>query len=267
MYWHKRKNLPNKPADVADATIRNLEQALGGYFHTTQGRGKNCNVDCYKRDERDYFFAYPEDYANASIEWVGSVFTRRPHHPAFEINFVYSQPEGTLDIYIPGDRKVVPDLQAKFAEIILQAELGPGTKDERGYDLAPLKSRQFQFDYPPESGIANVAVRKLRFKVFGTKEQITLDAEPSQNKYAVFDLLDKVTKGIPFGQIAINQVGLKVTFAQAPSSRKANTRIFDIGWPNSCSLKQDGRDLIIRKLLADSGIERKERLKEVNAAA
>src|ERR1700731_581148 len=29
----------------------------------------------------DYFFAYPEDYAQASVEWVGKEFKRRPHHP------------------------------------------------------------------------------------------------------------------------------------------------------------------------------------------
>ena len=162
---------------------------------------------------------------------------------------------------------MIPDLQAKFTEIILQAELGPDEKDERVYNLTSLKSRQFQFEFAPESGIADVAVRKLRFKIFGTKEQITLEADPTQNKHAVFDLLDKVTKGIPSGQISINQVGLKVTFVQAPSSRKASTRSFDIGWPNSCSLKHDGRDSMIRKLLADSGIEPQEPLKEVSLAA
>lgn len=256
-YWRKRKNLPSKTADTKDATIHKLEQALGGYFYSTQGRGKNCLVDCYKRDERDYFFAYPEDYANANPEWEGKVFKRRPHHPAFEIIFVYSQPEGTLDIYIPGGRKVVPDLQAKFAEIILQAELGPDEKDERIYTLAPLQSRQFQFVFAPESGIADVSVKKLRFKVMGKKEQITLEADPTQNKYAVFDLLDKVTMGIPQGQVVINQISFKVTFAHNPLSRKANTRCFEIGWPNSCNLKHDGRDLIIQKMLADSNIEPK----------
>ncbi len=266
-YWRKRKNLPDKPADVSDETVRKLEQALGGYFHTTQGRGKECKVDCFKRDERDYFFAYPEDYARADPEWQRGEFKRLVRHPAFEIIFVYSQLERTLDIYIPGDRKVIPDLQAKFAEIILQANLGPDEKDERVYNLTPLKSRQFQFEFAPESGIADVAVRKLRFKIFGTKEQITLEADPTQNKHAVFDLLDKVTKGIPSGQIAINQVGFKVTFAQAPSSRKASTRSFDIGWPNSCSLKHDGRDNMIRKMLADSGIEPQEPHKEVSLAA
>jgi hypothetical protein len=229
------------------------------------GRGENCKVDCYHRNELDYFFAYPEDYAQARVEWVGKEFQRRPHHPAFEIIFVYSRNDGTLDVYLTGDRKPVPDLQAIFADTILKAELGPDEKDERVYDLNPLRSRQFQFVYGPEAGIAEVAVKKLRLTVYGKKEHIVLNADPSYNKHAVFDLLDKVAKGIPLMQMAVTQVGIKVTFAHNPTSRKPGTRSFDIGWPNSCSLKHDGHDLIIRKMLADSGIEPREPAKDGSA--
>jgi hypothetical protein len=45
---------------------------LINYFHE-EGRGNNCKVDCYKRGKLNYFFAYPEDYAEASIEWDGAV--------------------------------------------------------------------------------------------------------------------------------------------------------------------------------------------------
>jgi hypothetical protein len=264
-YWRKRKNLPRKPAGLDPASIRQLEQNVSHYFHTMQGRGQNCKVDCYRRNDRDYFFAYPEDYAQASIEWEGKEFKRRPH-PAFEIIFGYAQNDGTLDIYMTGDRKPVPDLQAIFADAILKAELGSDEKDERVYELNPLRSRQFQFVYGPESGIADVAVKKLRLKVHGKSERIILEADPSYNKQAVFDLLDKVTKAIPLSQTAITQVGIKVTFAHNPSSRKASTRIFDINWPNSCSLRHDGRDLIIPRLLADSGIEPREPAKDDSAA-
>jgi hypothetical protein len=153
-YWRKRKNVPPKPASVDALSIRQLEQNLSNYFHKMQGRGENCKVDCYNRNDLDYFFAYPEDYAQAKVEWVGKEFKRRPHHPAFEIIFVYSQNDGTLDIYLTGDRKPVPDLQGIFAGTILKAELGPDKKDERVYDLNPVRSWQFRFVYDPESGIA-----------------------------------------------------------------------------------------------------------------
>jgi hypothetical protein len=261
-YWRKRKNLPRHRASSDTASIRQLEQNLSHYFHTIQGRGQNCKVDCYRRNDLDYFF--PEDYAQASIEWEGKEFRRRPHHPAFEIIFVYAQNDGTLDI--SGDRKPVPDLQAIYADAILKEELGPDEKDERVYDLNPLRSRQFQFVYEPGSGIADVAVKKLRVKVRGKSERIILEADPSYHRQAVYDLLGKVTKAVQLSQMAITQVGIKVTFAHTPSSRKAGTRSFDINWPNSCSLKHDRRDLVIRKLLADSGIEPREPAEDDSAA-
>ena len=159
------------------------------------------------------------------MEWVGKGFKRRPHRPAFEIIFVYSQNDGTLDIYLTGDRKPVPDLQAIFADTILKTELGPDEKDERVYDLNPLRSRQFQFVYGPESGIADVAVKKLRLTVLWQEsERIVLEADPTYNRQAVFDLLDKVAKGFRRSQMAVTQVGIKVTFAHNPTSRKASTR-------------------------------------------
>lgn len=237
-YWRKRKNFPRKPADVDPESIHRLEQDICGYFHAKQERGQNCKVDCYRRNDLDYFFAYPEDYAQASVEWEGKEFKRRPHHPAFEIIFVYSQRDGTLDIYLSGGRKSVFDLQVIFAAAILKEEIRPDEKDQRIYNLSALKSRDFPFVYDIESGIASVAIKKLRLDIHGGENgQITLKADPTHNKYAVYDLLEKMAKGIPLSQIIVTQVGFKVTFTSHPTSKRPNTRSFDISSPNSCSLK------------------------------
>ena len=227
-YWRKRKNVPRRPRQrghVQHPPARTKPQQL---LPQNAGPWRHGKVDCYKRNDLDYFFAYPEDYAQASVEWVGKEFKRRPRHPAFEIIFVYSQNDGTLDIFLTGDRKPVPDLQAIFADTILKAELGPDKKDERVYDLNPMRARQFQFVYGPESGIADVALKKLRLTVYGKKDRILLEADPTYNKHAIFDLLDKVAKGIPLTQMAVTQVGIKVTFTHNPTSRKASTRNFDV---------------------------------------
>jgi hypothetical protein len=266
-YWRKRKNLPRKAARVDPADIRDLERNLGRYFHTMQGRGQNCRVDCYRRHRLDYFFAYPEDYAQASVEWEQNVFQRRPRHPAFEIIFVYSQEHGTLDVFLSGDRKPVPDLQAIFAGTILGAELGADPKDERVYDLDALRSRHFRFTYGPESAIESVDVKKLRLTFHGTRDRIVLEVDPSGRKDAIFDLLDKVTSGIKPARTSITQVGIKVVFAPVPGTRRPVTRTFDVTWPNSCSLKHDVRDLILRKMLADSWIEPREPTREGSKAA
>ena len=191
------------------------------------------------------------------MEWEGKVFNRRPRHPAFEIIFVYSQNDGTLDIFLPGDKKPIPDLQTLFAKEILGAELGPDPKDERVYDLMPTLSNDFDFQFDADSGIESVAVRKLKLKVKGSNEKIQLEADITENELAVYDLLARLSEAIPRQSLFVVQIGVVVTFTPKPGAKRASTRSFDISWPNSCSLKHDDKDLIIRKMLADSGIEPK----------
>ena len=77
-------------------------------------------VEPFRRGELDYFFAYPEDYSQQSIEWVNGEFDRRPHNPAFEVIYVYSQKEGSLDLNFRGSNKAVEPLQGMFATAILK---------------------------------------------------------------------------------------------------------------------------------------------------
>src|SRR3569833_2685557 len=218
-FWRKRKNIPRKTVSVDPESISNFEKAISGYFHSKQGRGQHCKVDCYKRDPLDYFFAYPEDYSQAEVVWGRDGLKRRPRRPAFEVIFVYSQIDGTLDIYLAGDRSPIPDLQRIFARVILNAPLAPDEKDQRVYNLSPLRARQFNFLYDSESGIADVVVFLLRLTLYGTNERLILEAVPTRNRYAVFDLLEKIGKGIPLSQMAVTQVGIKVTFSHDPKSK------------------------------------------------
>ena len=81
-----------------------LAAGLSTYFRRTEGRGTHCVVEPVRRGTLDYFFAYPEDYAQHRVEWVDGQFGQRPHHPAFEVIYVYSQSDGTLDVNIRGAR-------------------------------------------------------------------------------------------------------------------------------------------------------------------
>jgi hypothetical protein len=153
-YWRKRKNLPHQPIALDMASRSELADLIRRYFHFTEGRGKNCVVELFRRGERDYFFAYPEDYSQQSIEWVDGQFDRRPHNPAFEVIYVYSQREGSLDLNFRGSKKAIEPLQAMFAAAILELpELPPDPEDERVYDLAWLRQRSFNFVFEPGSGI------------------------------------------------------------------------------------------------------------------
>lgn len=262
LYWRKRKNMLHNKAAVDEASLKQLAELIRYYFHHTEGRGNNCVVEPFRRGDLDYFFAYPEDYSQQNIEWVDGEFDRRPHNPAFEVIFVYSQKEGSLDLNFRGSKKAVEPLQGMFATAILKLdELPPDPKDERIYDLSPLLHRSFDFTYDVGSGIEDVAVKKLRLSSQIKKgDRITLEADPSQDYDAIYDLLDQISRSIPLNMYNITQVELSASVV-VDFNKSAKQITFRVTHPNSCSLKYDELGLKLRNMLALSGIEPKEPVK------
>ena len=143
-YWKKRKDLPHEPPNVDEEYTERLADAISHYFHSREGRGRNCKVEVFRRHEKEYFFAYPEDFAQSGIEWVRNKLDSRARHPAFEIIFVYTQDEGSLDIHAPRNTKSVPQLQQIFADTILGLdELDEFGGDNLVYVLDELANREF----------------------------------------------------------------------------------------------------------------------------
>lgn len=66
-YWRKRKNLPHQPIALDMASRHELAHLISNYFHHTEGRGKNCLVELFRRGERDYFFAIPRTIHNKAL--------------------------------------------------------------------------------------------------------------------------------------------------------------------------------------------------------
>jgi hypothetical protein len=258
-YWRKRKNLPRQPAALDMASRHELADLIRNYFHHTEGRGKNCVVELFRRGERDYFFAYPEDYSQQSVEWVDGQFARRPHNPAFEVIYVYSQKEGSLDLNFRGSHKAIEPLQGMFATAILKLpELPADPKDERIYDLAPLRQKGFSFVFELGSGIQGVAVRKLRLSSKVKRgDRITLEADSGVNPDAVYDLLDRIGKSVPLHMYNVTQAELAAS-VMVDADRPPKSVTIRITHPNSCSLKYDELDLKLRDILEASGIEPKE---------
>lgn len=256
-YWRKRKGFPHQPASVHEDGRKALAEGIRDYFHQMEGRGRNCVVETFRRGELDYFFAYPEDYSQQSVEWVNGEFARRPHNPAFEVIYVYSEKDGALDLNFRGAYKAVEPLQAMFATAILKlSSLPPDPEDNRVYDLNPLLERDFQFVYDPASGIQSVAVKKLRLSSKVVKgDRITLEADATARPQAVYDLLEQI--GLRLRTYNVTQVELAALVA-IKADEKPKSVTVRITHPNSCSLKYDDIDLRLREMLITSGIEPKE---------
>ncbi len=144
--WRKRDNLPAVEAATDVESQERLGQAISDYYRSKEGRGHACHVDHYRRDERLYWFAYPEDYAVGRLVYdYEHQLELQTQRPAFEVIFVYSTEERSLDIWVRGDRYVLSDLQRIFSNVILGVDLPSEDLGGVVYQLDGLLSRNFPF--------------------------------------------------------------------------------------------------------------------------
>ena len=192
-HWVRRREgvLGAEPRDDADA-LAELGEALGSYFRLKEGRGRECLVDVYRRGTRLYYFAFPEDYAQTSLEYTDpKKLERRAHRPVFQLVFVCDPESGTLDTFFQGQKKTRLEIETIFSRVILGSELDPW-KDDRVYNLNAFKRRGVKFVYDPASGIQDVRVKLLRLSLIGGgSRRVVLEADPSGDKGAVYDLLEE----------------------------------------------------------------------------
>lgn len=256
-YWRKRINMPVLGRKGTDDDGQALSQVLGRLFMQLEGRGAYCTVHPYRRADRDYYFAYPQDHRQTSIEYAQGQMTKRPYNPAFEIIFVHNDQDRTLNIWHHGAGDRVRDLQVAFADAILKIEIPRNSpRDTRVYDLRMFSRRDFQLGGLSKHGIERAEVRRLRLHVLNPhKHWIVVDIGSDSPSHVLFDRIDAATRGLPSSALRVSQVGIRVTFELQANDKKQRVRNFDINWPNSCSLHNEGYDIVIQRMLAENGIE------------
>jgi hypothetical protein len=233
------------------------------YFRLKEGRGRECLVEVYRRGTKLYYFAFPEDYAQASLEYTDTnKLERRAHRPIFQLVFVCDPESGTLDTFFRGQKKTRLEIETIFSRVILGSELDPW-KDDRVYNLNAFKRRGMKFVYDPASGIQDVRVKLLRLSLMGGRSRrVILEADPSGARGTLYDLLEETFDrggdgshgGLPLALANVTRVGLQAFFS--PGRRRGrNTKTFYLTYPNGCSLGHDGRDAVLRQMLIDSRIE------------
>jgi hypothetical protein len=253
--WKVRRGLPQKAASQDHGDRRAFEAEIGGWFRKHQARGKNCQVEVYRRDDRDYFFAYPEDFADELSEYVDNKLDRKPHRPAFEVVFVWKEKDGTLEINCRGTKKVLEAMQAGFARCILKLPTIPPVPAKPVYDLDRLKDRNFPFVYDPGQGIEAVWVNRLRLESITREgDRVTFEAETDADRYALYDLIKRVNMAIPLDRWQVWQASLSARLA-GTGEKPAWVERFNVTSPNSTNLKHDEVGVKLRAMLAASGIE------------
>ena len=256
--WRKRKDLPPAEPSTDAHSSQRLADVISAYYHQKEGRGRGCQVDHYRRGDRLYWFAYPEDYAEGRLIYDEQHrLLLQTQRPAFEVIFVHDPKEQSLDLFARGDRRTVGDLQRVFGRAILGVELEDPEAPEATYELNGLLSRDFPLPLEPGDGVEQVRVRRLRLGIMGREyKRITLEANVRDNPKAIYGLLDDVLAGqrIPRDLLTVVGVNLQMAF-RAVAGNRSRTLSFDVSYPDSCSLKYDPKHETAKALLKRWGID------------
>lgn len=260
--WRKRKDMPKKTPDASENALGELAGTVSSYFREKQGRGRHCHVDPYLRGGRyHYFFVYPQDYTDTFIGYTddGS-FERRPQNPAFEVIYVYDPLDGTLDLYVQGDKNIKRDLQELFARTILHEDIGEENSKSTPYELNGLKRRDFAFPTDPADRITEVRVKELRLSIIGSPRQnITFKVDPKGPKEEIYDLIDRAlyARQLPTSMLNVSSAVIQMRFGNTGGNgRDTRTVTFRVSFPDSCNLKDKPEHMVAKRYLKKWGIER-----------
>ena len=255
-WWRKRKNMGHRTAATDAASLRRLADLIGTWFHLSEGRGSHCVVESFHRDGLDFYFAYPEDYSRLKMEWADGELVGRRRRPAFEVVFVYSQREGSVDLSFPGPCRAVEPLQQMFAKAILGLDRpASDPADAPVYDLTPLLRKNFDFVYGSGSGVESVTVRKLGLASRILKDfRFTLEPGDAGRPDAIRDYLRMAGVFDPSLLYRVTQAELVACVSADGKTPSGRVPIW-LTVPASCSLGYGDRELKLREMVKASGLE------------
>ena len=265
--WRKRSGVPEiQHAKTRDDEVakkleegrKRLEEALSSYYKVKEGRGHHCVVEHFERGDSLYWFAYPEDYQEARIEYVGDKLGRRVSSPPFEIIFRHSNAKRMLEIHGKADSATVEELRTLWARAVLGTD-DLGTPPERGveYELNVLKTKR-QFPFRLTDGVREVRVSALRLSYIGDRKnrRITLEANTRKDPNAVFDLMDELLSTGKLSLDIVNITQAVMNFVFAADTRTGTKAVpARITYPDSCSLKHEPKEEIAREYLREWKID------------
>ncbi len=259
-YWKRGLPLPGRPVVAIGDKIADLEAALSAYFQKEEGRGSACQIEYSSRGPIHFLHAYPEDFPAAPQAWSATGLAPHPFRPAFDVIFAYDNAANTLDIYFEGGKKSVERLWALFANVVFGIQRLPEIV-KPSYDLELLKAPAFALK-PPEGGrLIEVRAKRLAFRIVGEESTvITVETDVSKDPGALDAAVRRVFNagaGQPTRYSLADTEIVGVTYQATIDSgdgTRPRTRTFDVS-KGSTSLRYDDTDLLLRRMLLDSGID------------
>jgi hypothetical protein len=257
-YWRKRINLPGLKGLSSGEDAERLSNAVADLFRQMEARGHFCHCERYRRRQKVYYFLYPQDHPQTPLQYdEKGQCTKRPCKFAFEIVMIHDDDAGSLSVWHQGTNDRVKDLQVLFAKHVLNADIPRGCpKDDRVYDLSSFMDPDYQLKPQPALGIKGASIRKIRVQVTGPEpHSIHIDLARHCPDHVLHERLHSATRDIPRSLLRVTLVGIQATFELEEDERRNRPRTFEIAAPNSCSLENTSKDILLQRMLVENGIE------------
>ncbi|MCL2346972.1 MAG: hypothetical protein FWC50_01795 [Planctomycetaceae bacterium] len=254
-WWRRRAHLPLLVPEFTDKRRQSLKAALEKFFDERQGRGRVCTVDLYDRGNGVYYYtAHPDDY-------LEEVLVHDEQHnlkyqifcKTFDVVLAYDRRHGFCDLYAKVPPSLKPDLEQLFLEEILQDSVSQ--YEPPPFDLLPLLDPDFSLKSALEFRV-NVSVSNLVLG-WGDGELVY--------KYRIYDSPYKTIRQaynqelFPVDDAEPHRAKIRMIFP-AVQGKKEKSMTFEIGVPNSCSLRNQPQEYmsLAHQLLQHWGIEHAE---------
>ena len=257
-YWRKRINLPKLRHQPSKADAEGLAEAVGRLFREKEARGHFCQCERYRRGQKVYYFLYPQDHPQTPLEYdEKGQCTKRPCKFAFEIVMIHDPAEGTLSIWHEGSKDRVKDLQVLFAKHVLKEVIQrESPKDDRVYDLTRFMDPDYRLTLPSALGIKSAAIRKVRVLKTGPEPHwIRIDLAANCPDHVLHHRLQAATRDIPRSMLKVTLVGIQARFELQGDESGNRPRTFEISAPNSCSLENTPKDILLQRMLVENDVE------------
>lgn len=233
--WRKRDDLPRVSPRTDALTLERLGKAISHLLIDEQGRGQNCTVEYFQRENgTDYFCCYPDDFVQTiTLHDDRGQLTTRSVRQTFEIVFAYHQPTGTLETSASLPPHLKGPLEEAFAGVILDVEIGPRIP-RLLYHLNRLKDRNFRLETIPTDDV-EVELKRLRLDLPDRNRRITLESRDSDD---VLRMVDECLNDeeVPLERVQVTAATLRFRFRKT-GRRRGGSMTIDVSAPNVCNLR------------------------------
>jgi hypothetical protein len=256
-WWRKRNDLPCQQPDTSASTLEQLKKEISHLLLTTQGRGRLCSVEVLTRGTTVYFFVYPDDFVQSVQEHdAEGQLAPRTIRRTFSIVFAYDSEAGTLELFAKMSAKLKTKLEELFARCVLDHEL-TAWQPPAAFTLNHLRHHSTALPVEPQDGIS-VMVGRLVLGVVGSKQRLTLDADPKHGPQDVYDMIENFLnmKNLRLQTVQVQSVTLVFEFHTLGDRKPGKARI-TVSYPSGCNLRNQRPERVelIQKYLVQWGID------------